>query len=321
MPSVQKEKKKKGNKKGTSTDEEPELCLFQIPTFKPKAFKSKDELGDLKNDKPTDIKLFKDGVHFYAQGKKKVKHVIPYDELQDIELVEGSPEMVRLIVNSKGKNTCYQVVVADVVNRDKLCGFLQEKKGKEKQASPTERTEKSVEDPSQSEHKRTPPKDGGFAASDYSKNMSSEMSYNDNTKMHHGPSNGYRSTGSKPGLKSCSMGGNSEAAFDRRSRSTAFNVGYRQGEDDMNSFADQLTRSAHRGYVPSRRYESSSYSRSRISYEPDYVDDDYDGQTSGYGYDDSEYSDETVVVRPIKPRSLTFYTPFLKVPRNRGPYY
>ncbi|KAL5112774.1 hypothetical protein TcWFU_008649 [Taenia crassiceps] len=320
MPSAQKEKKNKGNKKGKSADEEPEICLFQTPTFKPKAFKSKDELDDLKNGKPMDIKLFKDGVHFYAQGKKKVKYTIPYDELQDIEFVEGSPELVRLIVNSKGKNTCYQVIVADDVNREKLCGFLQEEKGKRRQTSPTEQTEKSVEDLSQSDHKPPAPKNGGFASSEFSKNTPSEMSYNGNN-MHYDPSNRYRSAGLKSGLKSINMGRSSEAAFDRRSRSTVFNVDYRQEEDCMSSIADQLAQSAHRDYIPSRRYESSSYARSRISYEPDYVDADYDGETSGYGYDDSEYSDETVVVRPAKPRSLTFYTPFLKVPRNRGPYY
>ncbi|VDK34737.1 unnamed protein product [Taenia asiatica] len=320
MPSVQKEKKKKDSKKGKSAEEEPEICLFQIPTFKPKAFKSKDELDDLKSGKPMDIKLFKDGVYFYAQGKKKLKHTIPYDELRDIDFVEGSPELVRLIVKSQGKNTCYQIIVADDVNRDKLCGFLQKKKGKDRQTSPTEQTEKSLEDLSQSEHKSPPPKSGGFAASEFSKNMSSEMSYNDNN-AHFDPSNRYRSAGIKSGLKSSNMGRYSEAGLDRRSRSTAFNVNYRQDEDDMSSITDQLTQGAYHGYGPSRRYESSSYARSRISYEPDYVDDDYDGQTSGYGYDDSEYSDETIVVRPVKPRSLTFYTPFLKVPRNRGPYY
>ncbi|VDM30675.1 unnamed protein product [Hydatigera taeniaeformis] len=319
MPSVHKEKKKKDNKKGKSA-EEPEICLFQIPTFKPKAFKSKDELDDLKNGKPMDIKLFKDGVHFYAQGKKKVKHEIPYNELQDIEFVDGSPELVRLIVNSKGKTTCYQVIVADDVNREKMCEFLREKKGKEHHVSSMGKTEQTVEEPSQSEHKPPPPKNMGFAASDFSKNMSSEMSYNDNTNVHYDPPNKYKSMGLKSGFKSSNMSRNSEAAFDRRSRSTAFNVDYRQEEDDFNSIADQFAQSVHQGYAPSRRYETSSYARSRISYEPDYVDDDYDEQTSGYVYDDSEDSDETIVVRPVKPRSLTFYTPFLKVPRNRGPY-
>ncbi|CDS41041.1 expressed conserved protein [Echinococcus multilocularis] len=321
MPSVTKEKGTKDSKRGDSAKEEPEICLFQIPAFKPKAFKSKDELDDIKKDKPMDIKLFKDGVHFYPQGKKKVKHSIPYDKLQDVEFVEGSPELVRLIVNSKGKNTCYQVMVTDNVNRERLCGFLREKRGKEHQSPSTEQSEQTAEEPSQFEHKPSSPKNGSFAASDFSKNMSSEMSYNGNSNVHDDPSNKYKSAGLKSGLKSSNLSRNSEAAFDRRSRSTAFNVDYYQGEDNLNSITDQLPQSIHQGYASSRRPESSYYARSRISREPKYANDDYDEQTSGYGYDDSADSDETIVVRPVKPRSLTFYTPFLKVPRNREPYY
>lgn len=316
MTSSKKDKEKKSSKRDKISEEEPEICLFRIPTFKPKAFTSKDELTDLKNDKAMDLKLFDTGMNFYDQGKKKVKRSILYDDIHSFELVEGSPELVRFITKSKGKKVCYQIIVADGVNRQKLYDFLKEKKGIADRTPPS--TKPVVEEPAEPQYKPPPAKNTGFGGSEFSKNDSSERSSNYNN---YEPPNKYRSATFKPSRRGSHLGHTSESAFDRRSRSTALNAEYYQDDDDFNSVNDQIAQSTQQEYAPSRWPESSYYARSRISYDTEYVDDDYDGQTSGYGYDDSDYSDETIVVRPVKPRSLTFYTPFVKVQQSRGAHY
>lgn len=327
---------KRGKSKSRKDGEEPEICLFQVPTFKPKTYKVKTELKDFKSDKVMDIKVFNDGIQFFPAGKKRPKKIIEYTILDDVPQVDGSPELIRFMTKSKGKKICYQITVADEVNRNKLLGYLEDKtiRSKKHKTLPTvestvtaetatEETDggpkrKSVAGKTRSIYGDTPTKNSSLAPSEFSRNQTFDMNYNYGPHTEDSYGNQYPKL--KSNIRHGGMTGReSEAPFSRKSRSTMFNEGY--ADDDVTSFKDQQIRGMRSGYPP-KHPESFYYSRSRISEEPEYVDDDYqDESSSGYEYDYSDYSEETVVVRPVKPRSLTFYTPFLKVPQPRVPFY
>ncbi|VDN97089.1 unnamed protein product [Rodentolepis nana] len=327
---------KRSKSKSKKDSEEPEICLFKIPISKPKAYKKKAELKDFKSDKDMDIKVFNNGIQFFPLGKKKPKTTIEYAMLDDIRKVDGSPELLRLMTKTKDKKICYQITVTDEVNRNKFYEYLDDKKSRAKsrdtetaKESPlpsttvpedtedknektlvTEVTHKTYEDP--------PIKSPALTPSEYSRNPNSGKNYDYGPYIQSDYGNQYPKQGSI--IRQGGMNGrNSEAAFDRKRRSTMFNVEH--ADDDLNSFNDRQPRAMRGGYPPWGP-PSSYHSRSRISEEPDYIDDDYqDNYSTDYDYDYSEDSRETVVVRPTKPRSLTFYTPFLKIPQSRVPFY
>ncbi|KAM3174796.1 hypothetical protein ACTXT7_009795 [Hymenolepis weldensis] len=327
---------KRGKSKSRKDSEEPEICLFQVPTFKPKTYKVKTELKDFKSNKVMDIKVFNNGIQFLPAGKKRPKKIIEYAILDDITKVDGSPELIRFMTKSKGKKICYQITVTDEVNRNKLLEYLEDKtiRSKKHKTQPateskvtteatTEKTDnrpkrKSEAGKTHSTYEDAPIKNSSLAPSESSRNQIFDMNYN------YGPptedSNGNQNPKQGSTIRHGGMTGReSEVPFNRKSRSNMFNVGY--ADDDFSSVNDQQIRGMRSEYPP-RHPESFYYSRSRISEEAEYVDDDYqDESSSGYEYDYSEYSEETVVVRPVKPRSLTFYTPFLKVPQPRVPFY
>ncbi|VDD78643.1 unnamed protein product [Mesocestoides corti] len=328
MTSEKKTKKEKHKNSKKNVEEEPEIYLSQIPTSKPKSFTSADELNNLKSDKTMDVKVFKNDIRFYSPNKKKAKRTIAYKDLKDVELDETSPEVVRLIVNAKGKNKCYQLTVSDDGDRRKLCAFLRKhEEHKPQAASPANQS--GIKASPESSHRQYVPRNTAFASSDISKDRQSNAGSCSNTSVHYEPSDKSSSTKMRHGLTYAELGGNGGLGFDRRSRSTGFDADYDQDGNDFDSNTDQLTRGYRHGYAPSRQFydsgrpASSFHGRSRFSYEeePQYVDDDYESQTSGYGDYESDFSDETIIARPVKPRSLTFYTPFLKVPQNDRPYY
>nr|CDS32108.1 expressed conserved protein [Hymenolepis microstoma] len=331
---------KRGKSKSRKVSEEPEICLFKVPISKPKAYKKKAELKDFKSDKPMDIKVFNNGIQFFPVGKKKPKRTIEYTMLNGVQKVDDSPELLRLMTKSKDKKVCYQITVTDEVNRNKLYEYLEEKtsRGKRRDTEPAkesplasktlpEETDdkheniKNVKSEVEETHKSYEEpliKNSGLTPSEYSRNPTSGMNYNHVSYAE--PDYGDQYPKQRSIIRHGGMNGrNSEAAFDRKSRSTMFNVEY--ADDDLNSINDRQTRGMRGGY-PSWGPASSYHSRSRISEEHDYIDDDYqDEYSTDYDDDYSEYSRETVVVRPTKPRSLTFYTPFLKIPQSRVPFY
>lgn len=302
------------NNRGTIV-EEPEIVIFDVPTCKPKTFKAKSELRALKNDKPMDLKIYKDRIDFCPVDKRKVKRTIDYAVLQDVQKADGSPELMQLITKTKCKKVCYQIKVDDEANRNKLWEFLETrtvrgKKSKSKKEDAPE-AESNADDvlPRETETKsnKTKSSKNQNQVDNIDQPLPTDANYN---------YEGYEEQYShqKPIIRNGGMG---------KSRSTGFNLDYVDDDDDDYPIVHEHPgRAVRRGYLP-RYPESSYYSRSRISVEPEYVDDDYvDDDSNGYDdYDDSEYSEETVVVRPMKPRSLTFYTPFLKVPQSKLPYY
>lgn len=314
--SSKRDKSSKEGKKDKSVAEEPELVLFQIPTYKPKTFKTKAELKDFKNDKLMDIRLFSNEMNFYQQGKKKVKRNINYNAIEEIAKVDGSPELVQLIAKSKGKNKCYQFLVADDVNRKQLCEILESKRSQSSRHS-FETTGQSSTDLSEVSkdlekadinYVGSPIKNMGFSTSNFSKNKNSRANYNyhPSSKDSREEDNISWPTKSRSTIRT-------DDAFERRK---PFDWDYDDGNADFDTIQDQLTQNYRRGY-PSSRHQ---YAKSRITYEPDYLYDEYEEQTSSYGYNDID-SEETVVARPTKPRSLTFYTPFLRVAPDRAPFY
>lgn len=102
-----------------------------------------------------------------------------------------------------------------------------------------------------------------------------------------------------------------------------------RGEPSRNVFA-----SAPSGYTESidpRQRASKSMNYRNTEYDQDPYTDDMDNEEGYYDENDYEsqcysraespYSSQTMVERPGKPRSLTYYTPFLAVPSVRRDYY
>ncbi|KAM7541144.1 hypothetical protein Aperf_G00000036866 [Anoplocephala perfoliata] len=306
MPTMR-DKSSKEREKDKSDTEEPKLVLFKTPTYKPKAFKKKTELKDLKEFTPMDIRLYSNEMKFYPEGKKKVKKSVKYSTIEEVTKFDGSPELVQVIAKSKGKNKYHRFLVADEVNRRKLYEILE---GKESHSS--ERKSRSPVDSSgASEDNANADTDGGgpsirdmgFSTSNRPKKKSyMAANYHQPTREHSREEDSSLHT--RPAIRSA------------RVDSSKFSLNYDDENDDFNSIEDQLTHNYHRDY-PSSRHQ---YAKSRLTYEPDYSYDDYDEETSSYGYDYTE-SEETLVTRPTKPRSLTFYTPFLRVPPSKTQFY
>ncbi len=348
------EKKTKKDKKGG--EEEPEFCLFQVPTYKPKAYKDDSDLKKLKAGKPMDVKFFKDGIKLYQPGKKKPKRAISYSQLAEMTRDEHAPELVRLTENAKGKKFCHQLVITDDENRQKVQRYLGATETLDRPRSvsvslPRPASKGSISSASSDRSSRRPPtvqnmgaaytpnhtaRNTGFASSDFSKSAPSAVSSNHKSNVHYEPSNRPKPTHFRAGIRNADVEARSEHGYDRRSRSIGFGQDYYPEGNDFDSNSDQLTRSDRRseykdyaqsgGFYGSGRPGSSYYGQSRITYDDGYddeddEDDEYGSETSGYGDYESGYSDQTVVARPVKPRSLTFYSPFLKVPRNTAPYY